>query len=220
MRCAAIIVAAGSSRRMGFDKLAAPLAGVPVLRRSVELMMRLPEVGRVVVVCPPERFDALLKPPFPKPLSRVDGGHERQDSVRAGLDALEAGEDLVAIHDGARPLARPEDIARCIAQASRTGAATLARPVAETLKLADEQGDTVRGVDRSNLWIMETPQVFRTSTLCEAYRHVAERNLVVTDEVSVLEAAGIPTRLVPSSGPNPKVTVPADIMLAEALLRT
>jgi 2-C-methyl-D-erythritol 4-phosphate cytidylyltransferase len=218
MGCAAVIVASGSSRRMGFDKLAADLRGKPVLAHTVDAFLRTAGISRIVVVCPEERF-ALLDPlDFTKPVERVDGGEHRQHSVMNGLAALDAEDLLVAVHDGARPLVRPEAIETCIEAARKYGAATLARAVADTLKKADAEGFARYPVDRTNLWAMETPQVFRTSLLRRAYAGIAERQTIVTDEVSVVEAMGISTKLVVTEHPNPKVTVPADLALAAALL--
>lgn len=219
MSCCAILVAAGSSRRMGFDKLAAPLAGKPVLRRTLEAFLASDLIDHVVVVAPQDRFDALLAGNHAKPVVRVDGGQDRQDSVRNGLSAVPEECDLVAVHDGARPLVSPSDIARCVEAARATGAAALARPVTETLKRSDPEGFARESVDRDLLWFMETPQIFRKSVLQEACAAVLERKLVTTDEVSALEAIGAPTRLIASVAPNPKITHPSDLVLAEALLR-
>lgn len=219
MPCHAIIVASGSSRRMGFDKLSAPLAGTPVLRRSIDAFLGCPAIDGIVVVCPEERFADLRLDAVDKPLWRVDGGRERQDSVRAGLAALPDGADLVAVHDGARPLIRETSIRETIAAARECGAASLARPVAETLKRAGADGFCTASVDREGLWFMETPQVFRRELLEEAYRRIAREGLSVTDEVSVLQAADRRSRFVESRFPNPKITRPADLVLAAALLR-
>lgn len=219
MPCAAVIVASGLSRRMGFDKLAAPLAGVSVLRRTVDAFMAAPGIERVIVVCPAERFQALLSGDFPKQLIQIEGGDQRQQSVEAGLAAVGEDDQLVAVHDGARPLIGIEAIDLCIEEARKHGAAALARPVTETIKKADADGFSRGGVDREMLWFTETPQVFRTSVLRRAFAHVNETALAVTDEVSVVESIGIATKLIPSPRPNPKITVPADIELAEALLR-
>lgn len=216
MACAAIIVAAGSSRRMGFDKLAADLLGRSVLRRSVEAFMATPEISRVIVVTSLERF-ALLDGEFPKPLVRVDGGTERQHSVENGLTLVD--EALVAVHDGARPLVAPDSISACILAAREFRAAALARRATETLKRSDANDFSRESVSRENLWFMETPQIFETSLLRAAYGEVRTKRLVVTDEVSAVEVLGIPTKLVVSPAPNPKITVPADIGLAAALLR-
>jgi 2-C-methyl-D-erythritol 4-phosphate cytidylyltransferase len=218
MSCCAILVAAGSSRRMGFDKLAAPLAGVAVLRRSLEAMLATPGVSSVIVVTPEERFASLLSEPYFKPVFRVDGGENRQDSVLRGLGAVPEGTQVVVIHDGARPLVSPGAVDRCIAAATEHGAASLARPVSETLKRADANGLAKESVERDNLWFMETPQCFQLPLILRAYDEVVRSNLTVTDEVSALEAIGLPTLLIDSGCANLKITHPSDIALAEALL--
>lgn len=216
--CSAILVAAGSSRRMGFDKLAAELAGVPVLRRTVEAFLAAESISEVVVVCPEERWP-LLDGDFAKPVKRVDGGELRQDSVIAGLSALALESNFVAVHDGARPLISPEDIDACVAAAMENRAAALARRVTETLKRADPLDFSTEGVSREHLWFMETPQVFEIRLLVDSYADVSSRNLTVTDEVSVMEAVGVRVKLVESKHPNLKITTPADLALAEAILR-
>ena len=214
----AVIVAAGSSRRAGFDKLAAPLAGVPVLRRSVDAFVAA-GAAAVVVVCPESRWveTGLAAADSPVPVSRVDGGAERQDSVAAGLAALPAGTRMVAVHDGARPLITPQGIAACLTAAEETGAATCAHPVVDTLKRADAAGRSLpEKVSREHLWGMETPQIFRLELLLQAYQYVKEHALVVTDEVSAVEALGVPTQLV-QGGANLKITLPGDLELAELI---
>ncbi len=216
--CSAILVAAGSSQRMGFDKLAAPLDGVPVLRRTLEAFMAAESISEIVVVCPQERWN-LLGENFTKPVRRVDGGESRQDSVMAGLAALSLTSALVAVHDGARPLVAPGDIDRCVAAASENRAAALARRVTETLKRSDPVDYSTEGVSREHLWFMETPQVFEIPLLIDAYAEVAARGLTVTDEVSVLEAVGVRVKFVESTKTNLKITTPSDLALAEALSR-
>ncbi len=201
---------------MGFDKLAAEIRGVSVLRRSVDAFMTVEAVTQVIVVAPEERFET-LGTDFPKPLLRAEGGTERQYSVENGLAFVT--EELVAIHDGARPLVTPQAIMACIEAAEAFQAACLARQVTETLKRSDEQSFSKESVSRDLLWFMETPQIFRTNLIRDAYAQVRAGNLVVTDEVSALEALGIGTKLVSSPSPNLKITVPADIELATALLR-
>ena len=214
----AVIVAAGSSRRAGFDKLAAPLAGLPVLRRSVDAFVAA-GAAAVVVVCPQSRWEetGLATAEFPVPVTRVDGGAERQDSVAAGLAALPAGTRMVAVHDGARPLITPQGIRDCLAAAELTGAAACAHPVVDTLKRADAGGCALpEKVSRENLWGMETPQIFRLDLLNRAYEHVKSHQLVVTDEVSAVESLGVATRLV-QGGVNLKITLPGDLELAELI---
>ena len=218
MACVAIIVASGSSRRMGFDKLAAELHGKPVLAHTVAAFMRAEGISRVVLVCPEDRFQLLAGETYPKPLTRVDGGEQRQHSVANGLAVLGEEDLLVAVHDGARPLVRPEAIDACIEAARKHGAATLAHAVTDTLKKADAEGFSRSSVDRTNLWGMETPQVFQAALLRRAYGGLPPE-AIATDEVSVMESMGIPTKLIVSEFPNLKITVPADIALATALMQ-
>ncbi|HEX5790803.1 MAG TPA: 2-C-methyl-D-erythritol 4-phosphate cytidylyltransferase [Luteolibacter sp.] len=214
-----IIVASGSSQRMGFDKLLAPLAGKSVLQRTIEAFIATPEIHSIVVVCPEERWVALAGAfGETKPLIRVDGGKHRQDSVARGLAAVPAGTHIVAVHDGARPLVSPEDIRRCVEAAQTHGAASLARRVTETLKRADAQDFCKEAVCRDQLWSMETPQAFDCSLLRKAYQAVAQARLQVTDEVSALHHIDVAVKFVESLHPNLKITTPADLSIAEAML--
>jgi 2-C-methyl-D-erythritol 4-phosphate cytidylyltransferase len=154
---------------------------------------------------------------FTKPVIRIDGGAERHLSVAAGLAAVTQGEELVAIHDAARPFVSQADILAVIGAAQDNGAASLARRVSETLKRTDDSDFTAAAVPRENLWFIETPQVFRTDLIRAAYKHVLENQLPVTDETSALEAIGVITKLIASTSPNPKITTPADLVLAEFL---
>src|SRR5690606_19610845 len=119
--------------------------------------------------CTPERWKQVDWLKSPKPIVRVDGGRERQDSVAAGLAAVDPAVAYVAVHDGARPLVAPADIARTLAAAVDYGAAALARQVTETLKRSDAADFNVGAVNREHLWLMETPQIFRTDLLRQAY---------------------------------------------------
>ena len=209
MSFAAIIVASGSSRRMGFDKLAAPLNGHPVLWHSVHAFSSLDCISQVIVVTPLERF-AWLKELGEK-LTRVDGGIERPDSVAAGLAALNDDITHVAIHDGARPRVSSESILATFSAAAETGAASLARRVSETLKRASPDGITTGSVSRDDLWIMETPQIFSKDLIRRAYQNVTSGDAQITDEVSALQLLGQGTTLVENPHPNPKITVRADL---------
>jgi 2-C-methyl-D-erythritol 4-phosphate cytidylyltransferase len=221
MNTSAIIVAAGSSRRMGFDKLAAPLAGTPVLQRTLEAFLAVDAISEIIVVCPQDRWDWLQRGASggaSKPVRRADGGATRQQSVANGLAALATGAAFVAVQDGARPLVRPDDIARCVVAAREFRAASLARRVTETVKHSDGDDFSSRDVSRDHLWIMETPQVFAVSLLREAYAVVTANGQEVTDEVSALQAIGVRVKFIEASRPNPKITHPSDLMLAAALL--
>ncbi len=215
MSFCAVVVAAGSSCRAGFDKLAASLAGEPVLKRSVDALAAA-GASAVIVVCPESRWEetGLGRAAFPCPVWRVDGGAERQDSVARGLAAVPVDCRWVAVHDGARPLVRPEDIRSCLFAARETGAAACAHPVVDTLKRADSSCLSLpEHIERERLWAMETPQIFDRALLERAYERVRAEGLRVTDEVSAVEALGVSTRLV-AGGPNPKITLPGDLELA------
>ena len=209
MSRAAIIVASGSSRRMGFDKLAALIDGNPILWHSVRAFSSNSSITQVVVVTPPERFEWLSD--LGEKLHRVDGGKERSDSVNAGLAALNPDITHVAIHDGARPLVSPQSITATFEAAQKTGAAALARRVTETLKRSSPEGVTTESVSRENLWIMETPQIFSRALIKQAYQEVASGDAQITDEVSALQLLGQGTTLVENAQPNPKITVQADL---------
>jgi len=216
--CSAIIVAAGSSRRMGFDKLSAHLRGKPVLRWTIEAFLAAETIDSIVVVCPSERWSLLEGLAFSKPVMRSDGGTDRQDSVSNGLTALPTGTRFVAVHDGARPLIDPADIDRCIHAAITHQAATLARRATETIKRSDADDFSLEALSRDHLWCMETPQVFETNLLEQAYQNVAASSLRVTDEVSAVQGIGAKVKFIESLQPNLKITTPADLALAEALL--
>ena len=202
MSFAAIIVASGSSQRMGFDKLAAQWRGKTILWHSVHAFSSLEEISQVIVVTPPDRF-AWLADLGPK-LNQVDGGRERSDSVAAGLTALRDEISHVAIHDGARPLVSPESIRATFAAAEANKAASLARRVTETLKRATPEGITSESVSRDNLWVMETPQVFSKGLIEKAYQSVTSSDSQITDEVSALQLLNQGTTLVENLTPNPK----------------
>ena len=188
------------------------------MRRTLEAFLVAETIASVVIVCPEERWSLLEGMDFTKPVTRVDGGADRQDSVARGLAAIDADARFVAVHDGARPLVSPKDIDRCVAVAMEHRAATLARRVTETMKRSDAEDFSAEAVSRENLWCMETPQVFEVSLLIEAYEAVAARGLVVTDEVSAVQAIGAKVKFVESLHPNLKITTPADLALAEAML--
>ena len=218
----AIIVAAGSGTRMGFDKLLASLGGCPVILHTLRAFQACPDIDEIVVVTSEDRVEVIQRLADDVMLSKlrafVPGGAERHLSVWAGIQAVAADCDYVAVHDGARPLIHPGQISRCLERARETGAAASARPVSETLKRADGDGRVSGSVDRAGLWIMETPQVFAKPVLTEAYEAVLRGGVLVTDEVSALGHIGHDVWLVDNPTPNPKITWPADLALAERLL--
>jgi len=214
----AIIVAAGSSRRMGFNKLMAPLCGEPVLRRTLGVFQKCAAIDEIIVVTSDAlriEIDVWRSSGFEKITKILAGGAERHLSVQAGLLALNPACDIVAVHDGARPLISVNQITRCIEAARTQSAVACARPMTETLKRCDSEGRITDSIDRANAWIMETPQVFQRELLVRAYDAVIRDSLLVTDEVSAVQHLGEPVFVVENAEPNPKITFPADILLAE-----
>lgn len=203
---------------MGMDKLLWSLDGVPVLRRTLDAFLAADSIAAVIVVCPPERWQALGALDFSKPVTRVDGGESRQESVAFGLAALPPEAAWVAVHDGARPLVVAADIDRCVAAAIDHRAAALARRATETMRRSDADDFSADLVSRDHLWCMETPQVFATDLLRDSYALVTARGLLATDEVAAVQALGGRVKFVESRHPNLKITTRADLALAAALL--
>ena len=218
----AIIVAAGSSERMGFDKLFALVSGKPIIAHTIAAFERTRCVEEIILVGRADGLGELRKiisqPTKVKQI--VAGGAERSDSVRAGLDHLNLKSDFVAVHDAARPMITPEKITRVFDVCRTTGgAAALAEPINDTLKRADLDLAVKESVDRNGVYAMQTPQVFARKLLEEAYRLVAKKNVSVTDEVSAVELLGCKVVLVPNHDFNFKITYPRDLPLAEFVLK-
>ena len=219
----AIIVAGGSSQRMGFDKLFAVIAGEPVIAHAIRAFERAKCVSEIVVVTREQRHDEIRKiasgAGFEKIRAIVPGGERRQDSVRAGLDRVDRDAKHVAVHDAARPLITPEQIERALTQCRVHGAAALAQPINDTLKRADGDLLVVGSVDRHQLYAMQTPQIFERKLIEEAYRAVYAENIPVTDEVSAVERLGYKIAVVLNYDFNFKITYPRDFPVADFILR-
>jgi len=216
----AIIVAAGASERMGFDKLFAPLGDKPVVARTIDAFEQSC-VNEIVLVGRTDNLEELRKVLGANTKVRhlVSGGALRQDSVRAGLQQVDARADYVGVHDAARPLITPEKIARVFKVAREHGAAALAEPISDTLKRADLDLVVRESIDRDQLFAMQTPQVFARELLVEAYEALAVKNISVTDEVSAVQHLGRKVVLVPNRDFNFKITYPRDFLLAEFVFR-
>lgn len=219
---AAIIVAAGDSRRMGFDKLFATVAGKPVIAHTMRAFELSNTVNGIIVVAREDRHDEIKRivrdENFKKIRSIIPGGKRRQDSVRAGLDHMESSARYVAVHDAARPLITAEQIERVFAQCQMHGAAALAEPINDTLKRADADLVVTEPIERHQVYAMQTPQIFERKLIEEAYRTVSAEDISVTDEVSAVERLGRKVALVLNDEFNFKITYPRDLPLAEFVL--
>jgi len=219
----AILVAAGSSQRMGFDKLFATIAGEPVIAHAIRAFDQAISVSEIIVVAREDRHNQIQTiirdAGFKKLRSIVTGGERRQDSVRAGLDRAERGAKYVAVHDGARPLITLEQIERAFKQCRVHGAAALAQPVNDTLKRADADLFVAGSVDRRQLYAMQTPQIFDRDLIDNAYHAVYAEDIWITDEVSAVERLGHKIALVLDEDLNFKITYPRDLPVAEFILR-
>lgn len=220
----AVIVAAGRSTRMdGEDKLWAALRGPdgvdrPLLSYAVGPFQACAAIERIALVVAPEaveRARALVRDEAFDKTCVVAGGARRRDSVRNGLAALEPCA-WVAVHDGARPLLTVELIERGREAARETGAACCALPVPDTVKQSDDAGHIERTLDRSRLWLAQTPQVFRYELLVRAHERAQGD---ATDDAALVEALGVKVQLYPGSPRNLKVTTADDLTLVRALLR-
>jgi 2-C-methyl-D-erythritol 4-phosphate cytidylyltransferase len=216
----AIIVAAGSSRRMnGVDKILAPLGGQPVLGWSVAALQQSPLVDRIVLVNSQSNLEPVRCLVADKQWSKVEkvclGGLRRQDSVAAGLKTLDDCEWII-VHDGARPFLTEELIENGLLAARETGAAIAAVPVTDTIKLAGNDKMVIETPPRSHLWAVQTPQVFRLSIIKEAYQQAAGE---VTDDAMLVEQIGYKVKIYQGSYDNLKITTPQDLAVAELLLK-
>jgi 2-C-methyl-D-erythritol 4-phosphate cytidylyltransferase len=218
----AIIVAGGSGRRMGFDKTFALLRDQPVIAHSMAAFEATDCVGDIIVVGREDRLDELRalvrNGSFAKVNHVIAGGVHRQDSVRAGLDALSVNCRYVAVHDAARPLITPPQIAAVFEAAKAHGAASLAAPVVDTLKRVDDAGFVCESLERERVFGMQTPQIFARDLLVDAYDAVNAANLPITDEVSAVQHLGRKVLLMSATEPNFMITFPGDLALAEMVL--
>jgi len=223
----AVIVAAGSGVRMGgIDKVFASLSGRPIIAHTLAVFQACGDVQSIVLVLSAANLqrgrDLVRECGFDKVGDVCPGGERRQDSVRLGLEQLPAC-DYVAVHDGPRALVTAELIERGLEVAQETGAAVPALPLSDTVKEAGPDGLVVRTLDRSRLWAVQTPQIFRYDLLLRAHREVTadpstSLRTGFTDDASMLEALSVPVKLYAGSRTNIKITAPEDMEVAEALL--
>jgi 2-C-methyl-D-erythritol 4-phosphate cytidylyltransferase len=214
----AIVVAAGASLRMnGLDKILAPLGGKPLLEWSIQALQQCPQVDKIVLVNSQKNLEPVrclvADHHWSKVVKVCLGGARRQDSVSAGLRALEDCE-WVLIQDGARPFLTRELIVNGLEAARETGAAVAAVPVTDTIKLAGNDNVVIETPPRSHLWAVQTPQVFRLAIIKEAYQQAAGE---VTDDAMLVEQIGYKVKLYKGSYDNLKITTPRDLAIAQMM---
>ncbi len=217
--CTAVIVAAGSASRMrGIDKTVAPIAGVPMILRSVEALASAERITEILIVTREDLIPVVadLCHREPKVSGVIAGGSSRSESVLRGLEAAKG--ELVAIHDGARPFVTGETIDRTIATAEEYGGAAPAIAVKDTIKVA-ENGKVLTTPNRATLFAIQTPQVFFRHSIYKALIQGMERGIPLTDDCSAAEAAGMTVMLTEGSEENIKITTPMDLILGEAILQ-
>lgn len=220
-----IIVAAGKGKRMGSreSKQFIPLGDKPILVHTLEVFQQMDEIHAMALVVSEEQRTRcsgyLERYGLHKVEAIVTGGKERQESVYRGLQALESlGMEWVLVHDGVRPLVRPEKIRACLQEAKNKGAAVLAVPVIDTIKVVDTSGQILSTPDRKSLWAMQTPQAFRLSDLKRAHEKAEEEGYEGTDDASLAERINLAVFVVEGDYDNIKITTPEDLKWAQDML--
>lgn len=201
----AIVLAAGSSKRMGTNKLAIKIGGVSVLRKSLLAFDSCELIDKIIIVYGDLEFATESSRGLTKPIELIAGGEERQDSVGAGLSLVQE-QDIVLIHDGARPFVSEDIILRCIASAQKTGSGVAGIPIYDSLKYVKDS-KIVRTIERDGVFAMQTPQAFRAEIIKKAHQSGA----IGTDDAALLESLNEEVSIVMGSKENIKLTTPSDI---------
>ena len=223
MRCAAVIVAAGSAQRMGFDKMTVMLDGQPVLVRAVNAFQQSPLIDEIVVVTKADRIEEIAdlcrQYNLDKVTAVVNGGKTRTESAMAGVMALKKDCPLTAVHDGARPFVSQRIIEDCVKRASIQYAAIPVLKSKDTLREVDEKGNVKSLCDREHIVRTQTPQIFLTDLLKGALTDAVSRGLVFTDDAEAVQRMGVKIQTVDGEEENLKLTTPDDLELARGILQ-
>ena len=223
----ALIPGAGSGTRMKHPvkKLYRNLEDKPVLAHTIGALDRISVIDSIFVIVDSSDFEmcqsSVISPyGFRRVKNLVGGGLTRQASVFNGLKALPSDTEFVIVHDGARPFVPDTMIFNCLEAAEQWGAAAIATPVKDTIKIANDNGFISTTPDRQQLWSVQTPQVFRASVLLEAHQRAQRKEITATDDATLVEQIGCRVKLVMGSYTNVKITTPEDLIIAHALKRT
>lgn len=214
----AVVLAAGSSTRMGSDKMAAVFAGSTVIAHTLRALQESPEIGELVLVVREGAEKAALAGASGCGKLRrvVKGGDSRTESAWLGVMACDPAAELILIHDGARPLVTQEVIAAAVKGAREYGAAVPVIPVTDTVKVGKD-GFAAETPDRSTLFAAQTPQGFRAELIKAALKDALDRKLSLSDDCAAVERLGMHVKLVEGDVRNRKITLPSDLKLAETL---
>lgn len=223
MKTEVIIVAAGRGTRMQarLPKQFLKISGKTVLEWSLRAFLNVHGIKKLILVLPQlytRRYSKYISPDIRKKVVLVEGGKRRIDSVKAGYRYVSPDCEIVLIHDAVRPLIRESDIKKCIAECKKHGAAIAAAPCADTVKQARADGCVHKTLDRSCIWLIQTPQVFKKKYLDNALN---KKNIPdVTDDAQLIERMGKKVKLVDVGAYNRKITYPADLVWAENYLKS
>lgn len=220
----AVIVAAGNSERMhDINKIFMPLCGIPVIARTLSAFEKSSHVKEVVIVTKKAnilRIASIIKEfGFSKVTNIVVGGETRQCSAKLGFKAINPDAEYIAVHDGARPLATSACIDKTIECAFDDSAAAAAVKVKDTIKIADDEGIVVSTPERSHMWAVQTPQVFKKDLYSRALEEAEKNGTDYTDDCQLVEALKVPVHIVEGEYTNIKITTIDDKAQAEAILR-
>ncbi len=223
MNTSVVIVCAGNSTRMGgVNKILLPLGERLVIGVTMQAFQKCESVGEIIIVARESDIPAIREEADKASITKLKecttGGATRQESVINGIRCISKGVQLVAVHDGARPLVKPEHIEKVIKDASVFGGATLGVPVKETIKTVDG-GLIIDTPPRSSLYITQTPQIFKRDLYFEGIDFALEHGLDFTDDCQLVEAIGGKVAMTVGDYTNIKITTPEDIKLAEVLLK-
>ena len=217
----AIITAAGSGRRFGEAKQFKKLHGKPLYQYSLDTFIKSRLFDEIILVIPnsnQEKVQKEIKRKYSSQVSLVIGGSDRQDSVKNAIQNSNPNIDLVVIHDAARPFITTTLIEKCISACETSDGAIIAIQPHDTIKFSKDN-IVEKTIDRSNIWMAQTPQAFNKRKILEAYSSIDFEDLIVTDESSLMEKLGYKIMIVPGTGKNFKITTFDDWERAEAELQ-
>lgn len=223
MKTSAVIVCAGNSTRMGgVNKILLPLGERKVIGVTMQAFQSCESISEIIIVAREDDIPAIQAEAEAAGITKLaactTGGSTRQESVISGIRKISKDSELVAVHDGARPLVKPEHIEKVIKDASVFGGATLGVPVKDTIKTVDG-GLIIDTPPRSSLYITQTPQIFKRSLYFEGIDFALEHSLDFTDDCQLVEAIGGKVAMTVGDYTNIKITTPEDIAIAEVLLK-